>query len=294
MADGAPQDVLQFREMSPGFELSEGAVIFYPGIVCDISSPISKDVQALKALSVYSTNTGTAAGVGIADALLHGLNEVIERDAESKFLLDINVGVDSFKSVALPAGPWKDYFDEVAGGYGNGGALLLLESVAGYVFCAVAPSIGDEAQLGFGSSQYPDVAIVRALTELRQCQIATERGVTWLDEGGVPLSNLSGYPNMVKVASRQFNVPHSAEIGLDEVPLLRKYASRNPVLQLQERGFVPYGRLLWSELVGEHMICVAQALVPGLENFAGIVLGRPMVPVGRCRSDEVMSFLLAR
>ena len=286
-------DLLEFYELTHDLHLDSARSILYPRIVCDISAPVSRSTGALKVLSVYSNSTGTAAGIGVADAFRHGLNEVIERDAESKFLLDVNMENKSHILVQLPSGPWQAFFDEVTGGYGKGGALLMLNSVAGYVFCAVSSPRNGEGQIGLGSSQFPDVAVRRALTELRQYQVATEDGASWEDDGGLPLDNLTKYPNMRKIASRVFDVGESAELTLAEAIALQGRRSVNTVDQLRMAGYTAYGRVLWEDTGEGHRICVTQALVPGLEYFSNIVYCRPMVPVGRCRSREVTDFLLS-
>lgn len=293
MADGSKQELLDFYPIEVGLTLAHSGVIVYPRIVCDISCPISQDTGSVAPLSVYSNSTGTAAGVGTADAILHGLNEVIERDAESKFLLDVNMGMQSYKAVYPDEGPWEEYFNQITKGYGKGGALLLLESVAGYVFCAVSSPRNGEGQIGVGSSQDPRIAMVRALTELRQYQVATEEGASWEDDGGLPVSELSKYPNMAKIATKIFDVPLQPEINFSFILKEAEGKISNPVSELLESGYVPYGRVVWAESEDDDSICVAQALVPGLEYYSNIVYCRPMLPTGRCRSVEVNRFLLS-
>lgn len=290
---GKPQDVVVFHELLSNLEIAQDSFCVYPRIACDISCPISPDLFELVGLSAYTATTGTAAGTSWRDSVLHGLNEVIERDAESQFLLDINMGRRSYSTVGLSADdPLQKLFLELTASKGRKGAIYLLNSMAGYVFCAVSEPTTSEGELGLGSSQHPRVALERALTELQQVQNATSLGQTWVDEGGVGLEGLDGRPNMQRIATQVFPIETSLDLLFDEIPTPGGILP-SPVVQLQEKGFKSYAREVWRTYVGRQQIVVTQSLVPGLESLNNLVFGRPILPTGRLLSHENIEFLQA-
>jgi ribosomal protein S12 methylthiotransferase accessory factor len=52
------------------------------------SSPVSTDNFSYSYLDIYSTNSGTSVGVTLNEALIHAINELVERHCFSRFLID--------------------------------------------------------------------------------------------------------------------------------------------------------------------------------------------------------------
>ena len=286
------QPVEVFYELREDLSLNLDAPHLYPRILADLSLPIGPYLGDLIPLSAYSTNTGTAAGTNWRDAILHGLNEVLERDAESQFLLDVNMGHDSWRHLVLKEhDPLRLLLDELTIKRGKNGALLLLDSQAGFVVCAMSePEPGGEAELGFGASQSLRIAVERAVTELQQIRSSIMQGSTWADNGASAPNGLDGYPNMKKLASRLFAIPKCSSEPI-EVPEDVDFVG-SPVSQLKSKGYLALGRLVWSDTVYLGSIVVAQALVPGLETLNNLIFNRPILPLGRLRSAANVDFLL--
>ncbi|WP_160149009.1 YcaO-like family protein [Arcanobacterium ihumii] len=255
----------------------------------DISIDLDANPVKIAPLSAYANSSGTAAGLTIEDAALHALNEIIERDAESQFLLDVYRNPDRIRTVVLESqDPLNQNIKHISDLSNGSVSIYLLESLAGFVFCAATEPRNNEGILGFGSSQYPRLALIRALTELQQYYCATERGATWQDEGGFPLEQLSKYPNMQRIATRIFPLDGFSSIDFDHIQK-DQIALESPVDTLKQKGFTSYARLAWQS--EDKQVCTVQIIVPGAESLCNLVLGRPILPTGRLHNTSNIQYL---
>ncbi|MGO4454923.1 YcaO-like family protein [Arthrobacter sp. RAF14] len=273
--------------------LDEKDVLYYPAIVCDVSLPLERHFGRLLPLSSYASNTGIASGANTHDAFVHATNELIERDAESKFLLDVSMGAPSWTVVELDdEDHLSPLFHELTGGYGGRGSLYSLSTVAGYAFCAQAWVPDGHAELGFGASMYPDVALERALTELQQVQHARRVDETWEKEGGERPSNLDRFPNMKNIASRIFPRLDGHRISLRTLMREALPAGGGSAMSaIEQAGFKVYGRVIWTD--ESSGISVVQVVIPGFEGLNNLIFCRPIVTSGRLRTRASLSHLLA-
>ncbi|SQH29032.1 Transposase IS116/IS110/IS902 family [Arcanobacterium haemolyticum] len=194
---------------------------------------------------------------------------------------------------ALRGSTLLSLFEELTVERGKKGDLLLLDSQAGFVVCAMSePETDGEAELGFGASHSLRIASERAITELQQIRSSITHGSTWADNGASTSGELDEYPNMKKLASRHFQLPKRGGETV-EVPLNVEFTG-SPVIQLRENGYVPLGRMIWSDTIDIGSIIVAQAVVPGLETLNNLIFNRPILPLGRLRSASSIDFLLKR
>lgn len=293
ISESTPIQTLTFYEVSSDISPNLNKPILYPRILCDISMPLTEDLGNMLPYAAHSSNTGTASGNTWADAALHAINEALERDAESQFLLDQSMGRKAWVTFSLPTDhPMYCLFQELTGGYGSGGgALYLLHSISGYVVCAAGTPRGSEAELGFGASFYLDIAIERAITELQQIQYSISLGETWQGEGAVDEGNLAEYPNMRKIATRKFPIAQDPDIKYSEIPNLSKL---HPVEQINKAGYKVYARTLWSNMTYKGHIWVVQVVIPGFETINNLIFNNPMIPLGRLRSPENIKYLMKR
>lgn len=122
--------------------------------------------------AAYATNSGCAIGATTAEALVHGLNEVIERDSLSLFLLLTVLGGGKDPSVITVAPDDTDLTRVLAAAEGAvGGSITLLDLTTDLgvpSVLAVAGTEGDEPHYGAGSSLSPRIAVERAITEIVQ------------------------------------------------------------------------------------------------------------------------------
>lgn len=125
---------------------------------------------------LFRTSSGFAAGSTVSEALLHAINEVIERDALSNYL----VGRLSGQTSSLEVKPPKALHPLLASvartpAVGQTPRMHLIESLAGYVVVAECGRGSSQGRLdiGCGASADPLYAMERALLELVQERLAS-------------------------------------------------------------------------------------------------------------------------
>jgi ribosomal protein S12 methylthiotransferase accessory factor len=233
----------------------------------------------------YSCNSGSAVGITAAEALLHALNETIERDAISLLLVRAFLcGADFRPTVIDPATLPYDLapaYSAVERLTGSPVYLLDITSDLGVptMLAYTAPTSHHPHRRGVGTSLSASYATWRALTEL----IQTTLGET-LSRSGTPLqgepAGLAGYPELHACGRFDLTdhlrgartIPYSYADGVPDHPRdqLRKLIST-----LAAHGYVPYRRIV-AALPGE--IVAVHAIVPGLERFMLIIDGNLVLP----------------
>ncbi len=114
-------------------------------------------------------SNGNAAGASLADAVLQGLLELVERDAVALWWYnrDRVPGID----LAAFDDPWNAQAREVYAGLGRSVWALDLTSDLGVptvVACSASETDGRDVLFGFGAHLDPRIALRRALTEMNQ------------------------------------------------------------------------------------------------------------------------------
>jgi ribosomal protein S12 methylthiotransferase accessory factor len=233
----------------------------------------------------YSCNSGSAVGVTLGEALLHALNETIERDALSLFLVRAFLcGADLRPTVIDPATLPRDLtcaYSAAERLTGSPVHLLDITSDLGVptMLAYTAPTAHHRHRRGVGTSLSASHAAWRALTELVQTTVG-ER-LAW---SGAPLrdepAGLAGYPELRACVRFDLTghlhhartVPHSYAGGVPDHP---RDQLRELVSILAAHGHVPYRRVV-AALPGE--IVAVHAIVPGLERFMLITDGNLVLP----------------
>ncbi len=130
-------------------------------------------------LSLFRSNTnGLASGNSLREATLHGLCEVIERDAWS--LSEVKRKVISDISIDEEKGPLKDTLDR----FTSKGVEVHLKDLTSDIGMPVIAAAADDVQLqdaglltlGIGAHPSPKVAALKALTEVAQSRLTQIHG----------------------------------------------------------------------------------------------------------------------
>lgn len=131
------------------------------------------DSESKDFLSRYSYSTGTALGLTLEDALLHALNEQIERHYLSEFYMYILGLKHRLQFVEIDKNTikeWDKYSEFLTKEYRW--KIILGQGMADVFFCLAVGSSYHSSQpmsvLGSGASLHKDVALERALTEIIQ------------------------------------------------------------------------------------------------------------------------------
>ncbi|PZG35433.1 hypothetical protein C1I98_27425 [Spongiactinospora gelatinilytica] len=239
----------------------------------------------------YACNSGSAAGADAAEALLHALNEAIERDALSLLLV---------RAFLCRAGPALRLIDPATLPYGLARAHATAEDLTGSpvyllditsdvavptTLAYTAPAARRPHRRGSGTSLSPGHAAWRALTELVQ----TTLGETWSRPAVPPRADLAGlaaYPALRACgrfdltgplrAARPVPFPQAA----GPPPPIRAQI-RAVVATLAAQGRPAYRRTVRALPCG---VTAVHVIVPGLERFMLVTDGNLVVPGPRGRA----------
>jgi len=125
----------------------------------------------------YSSNSGSAIGATFEEAAIHALNEIVERDAWSLFLLSHFMGATQKVGRVIDASSMPDALQKLlaaASERASGRRVLLVDITSDVgipTFVATVDSVLSGEPVypqGFGTSTYPFYAAYRAVTELIQ------------------------------------------------------------------------------------------------------------------------------
>lgn len=149
-------------------ELHSKNIIYYPEEL--INPDYSKNK---KILSKYSTNNGTAIGNTKNEALIHSINEIIERDTISMFILNtfINNTYDGATTIELSSLPkkYKKLINDIKkSGYSSVQLLKLYNEFSIPTYLTIAKGENKYVAIGSGTSLYNDYACERSIYECIQ------------------------------------------------------------------------------------------------------------------------------
>lgn len=233
-----------------------------------------------KIIERYATNSGTALGCSFEEAILHGLNEVIERHILSLLMLDsIGEGCEvktheiSKKNINCllscidfkPHGSIRVYF---------------VDDLLGSFFC-LAVRDGEEdtfslPQIGSGCSQSFLLAFSRAVFELVQAETLYGYEERCIDEQAIRIisrsKRLEGLRKMRPISSKVTDYLPEPNGKFPNRPREQVNSALN---SLKRSEFAPYYRVL-NEMASS--VFVVQVYVPGMERFNLIRSGKWVAP----------------
>ncbi|MEV5408956.1 YcaO-like family protein [Thermopolyspora sp. NPDC052614] len=256
------------------------------------------DTCEYDALMRYSCNSGSAIGVTAAEALLHALNEVIERDALSLLLVRAFLcpGESRLRLIDPATLPAEAAVAFSAAERATGTPVHLLD-ISGDLgvptMLAYTPPTGSRPpRRGSGTSLSPGYAAWRALTELLQAALGET--LPGAHVRGPDLTGLAAYPelhacgrfDLTEHLREAVTVPFAA--GAGPPPEHPRAQVRRLVALLTARGHPPYRRTV-AALPGR--VVAVHAVVPGLERFMLVTDGNLVLPGLRgrrwCRAARV-------
>ncbi|MEJ5293151.1 MAG: YcaO-related McrA-glycine thioamidation protein [Candidatus Methanosuratincola sp.] len=221
---------------------------------------------------LFRTNTnGLAVGNAVEEAIVHGLMEVIERDAWSLFEAGRLQGRDL--DLAHCGSPMVRSILEKLENAGIG--VFAKDITSDLRIPTVAVAVDDELtrdpallSLGVGTHLVAEIAAVRALTEAVQSRLTTIHG-TREDTAKAEFARRIGYDRMKRINRKWFS-PSPERVGLDE---LGSFSGddflediRYTLERLRDAGL---REVIVVDLTrGETGIPAVRVIVPGLEVYA--------------------------
>lgn len=246
----------------------------------------------------YSCNSGSAAGVTAAEALLHALNETIERDALSLLLVRAFLSAGGLRLRLIdprtfPYGLQRAY---ATAGELTGSPVHLLDITSDVgvptMLAYTAPTYRQPHRRGAGTSLSPAYAAWRALTELVQTTLGERLPHSGPAAHG-DLSGLAAHPALH--ACGRFDLtdrlreavvvpfPQVTELTATPGGQLLKVAAK-----LAARSHPVYHRTVRALACG---VAAVHVIVPGLERFMLVTDGNLVLP-GR-RGQDAASGLVS-
>jgi ribosomal protein S12 methylthiotransferase accessory factor len=235
MADGRLEGdrALQILADMPGIQVAcstlsclySGAKVLYPAFLTDPHldpAKLEHDISILQHLASvrrYSSNNGAAIGCSDEEAMLHGINEVVERDLLSRAMVSRAFCVSTEVGLVtdLPA-DLRSLVEAAEDVTGDRIAILLLSGPGELpTFLAMHHTEDGISPLGSGSSLCPFRAFRRAVTEYVQCCVSRERAPNGREGIAQAIGRLVDYEKLASVVAPRW--PDFGRSGLKVVPL---------------------------------------------------------------------------
>ena len=222
--------------------------------------------------SLFKSNTnGLASGNILEEAILHGIFEVIERDAWSIFELThknySQIDTDTIESSIV--NETLDKFES------KGIKIKLMDFTADINVPTVAASADDTVTkdaglltLGMGTHLDPEVAILRALTEVAQSR-ATQINGAREDTVRADFAREAGYERMKRINKYYFR-EESEKIPLSSIEN-RATTSITEDLEIIKDELISndIGKILYYDLTRKELdVNVVRVIIPEMELFA--------------------------
>ncbi|WP_197519692.1 YcaO-like family protein [Pseudonocardia sp. HH130630-07] len=285
-----PLACLPHRSLTGGADLDVPAFVSMPGYLLQPPAvrAAAGDTYDYGVVARYSTNNGWAAGRTPDEAVVHALNEIVERDAMSlllvrQFLADPPGTLSVLDPATLPGG-LAELHATAERVVGTRVWLLDMTTDLGVpaYWAYVAPTPGQPSRFrGCGASLSPRYAVERALYELVQCHSGLH--ATPSASGTEPVRT-AAYPALHRcyLADLSDRLP-----GATRVPFAGRETPGTPrghrdrLLDL----LAGHGHQVWAreQYVGEHL-AVVTVHVPGLERFMIVGDDEIVVPGARGRA----------
>jgi ribosomal protein S12 methylthiotransferase accessory factor len=277
--------------------------VYYPAFLSNPNYLSKNPNQAIDlekySLTRYSCNSGIASGLNRSEATLHGLLELIERDAIGMLLLSTIISkkpkaVNIIDNNSLPAG-YRKIITQMKFEFGGDVELFDITSEFGIPTVLASLKILNSGALyfGSGSSLFLEYALERALLEAAQCfhaqlkhklplpippsfslvndspkyvQCYMDRGI-FAYQGGEQVVDYSILKNR---NHREAEAQH-LDAG-EQVKYLAK------ILKL--KGIDVYSRVIFDDQ-NDSGVCVIQVASPKLERFYLLASGLHILPAQR-------------
>jgi ribosomal protein S12 methylthiotransferase accessory factor len=223
-------------------------------------------------LSLFKSNTnGLASGNILEEAILHGIFEVVERDAWSIFELThknyAQIDIESIESDVI-----NEALDKFAS---NGISIKLMDFTADVKIPTIAASADDTITkdaglltLGMGTHLDPEVAILRALTEVAQSR-ATQINGAREDTVRADFAREAGYERMKRI-NRYYFKEEDEKIDLSSIEN-RSTTSIAQDLEIVKEELISNDikHILYYDLTRSEVdVSVVRVIIPEMEIYA--------------------------
>ncbi len=232
---------------------------------------IPKDAKNTSAIFKGNTN-GLASGNVLEEAVLHGMLEVIERDAWSIFELTKKnkkcINIDNIENPLINELLEKFKKESIN--------IKLMDLTADIDIPTIAATADDTIlkdpallTLGIGTHLNPEIAVLRALTEVAQSR-ATQIHGTREDTSRAVLMRKAGYERMKKINKHYFEEENNVIIDLSDIEDKSTDSLKKDIeITTNELKRNNIDKILFKNLTRKEIgINVVRVIIPGTENFS--------------------------
>ncbi|WP_420233284.1 YcaO-like family protein [Pseudomonas sp. ABY48] len=255
------------------------------------NDPLPTDTTDYRSLRRYSSNSGTAIGATHDEAVLHGLNECLERDAVSIFLLDHFYYQNATPLRVVQHLPTDEALDRL---WADAQAeideqivLLDISTEFSVTTCLAFANTahGQVSVFGSGTSLDPRHAASRALTELIQLHL-NAREAPLREQLAKAERHLTRFARLQRCM--RFDPRHLLDTRPQTITALPQSDGARPLAvqiqhladNLHQHGYTVGSSTLYRSEAGTTLVNV---VVPGLERFYIVSSGNVVVPMARGR-----------
>ncbi|BBL62707.1 methanogenesis marker 1 protein [Methanobrevibacter arboriphilus] len=232
---------------------------------------IPKDAKNTSAIFKGNTN-GLASGNVLEEAVLHGMLEVIERDAWSIFELTKKnkkcINIDNIENPLI---------NELLEKFKKESINIKLMDLTADIDIPTIAAIADDTilkdpallTLGIGTHLNPEIAVLRALTEVAQSR-ATQIHGTREDTSRAVLMRKAGYERMKKINKHYFEEENNVIIDLSDIEDKSTDSLKKDIeITTNELKRNNIDKILFKNLTRKEIgINVVRVIIPGTENFS--------------------------
>ena len=266
---------------------SDRGEVLLPVALADVGYreyPTPGDTYDYRPFLKYCSTNGITSGVRASDATLHGVLELIERDAVSRALLGV-AGLAGRTAVEIDRATVPADLGALARWVAAEGVEVSLYELACFgavsAHYAVGHRPGRFAYNGSGASVRPDYSLERAVSELWQDVVMIGHyGLS--DPYTSAFDRLAPYPPL-----RRTMAPTTADLTGGRPPTGHPADGGTAVgtsadtLAAVTAGLADDGLVVYSRPFLDGDVSIVSTYVPGLERFCLMSRGQPMLPTGR-------------
>lgn len=223
-------------------------------------------------VNLFKSNTnGLASGNKLEEAIFHGITEVVERDAWSLF----EIKKDNIPEINLETTN-NPLINDIITKFKKAGVKIKVLDLTSDIEMTTIAAVSDDTilkdpallTLGVGTHLDPEIAVLRALTEVAQSR-ATQIHGTREDTTRAVFMRKAGYERMKRLNKHWFGQSHKI-IDLDQIKNKSGETFREDIeismKLLKKAGF---NEVLFVDLTrSEIEIPVVRVIIPGLEVYS--------------------------
>lgn len=258
--------------LNENLEWIESQDIFSEDKIMIPANSVFHPYECDNAINLFKSNTnGLASGNVLEEAVFHGITEVIERDAwsifevrkESTTEIDCN-GVDN------------PIIIDLMGKFRKAGIEIKLMDLTADIQVTTMAAVADDTvlkdpallTLGVGTHLDPEIAAIRAITEVAQSR-ATQIHGTREDTVRAVFMRKAGYERMKRINKHWFGESKKI-IGLDELKNKSSSSFKEDIqITTKEIKKCGMGKAFYVDLTRDEVkVPVVRVIIPGMELFS--------------------------